>query len=332
MVQKRYLLSTVLAFLFFALPQFASAACNSNPSDTTVAATAITTTAGTVNGNVTSAGGGTCAVTARGFATSTNSTLSSSVATSSLGGTTGTYGATYLGTALSANTQYYFRAYATNSHGDGLGSILSFITLPNAPTALNFSSIADTTVQVGWTAPSPGGASTYQLERCINGTSTCTLTTAIAGTSQSVSALTGNTNYDFAVVAANANSGLGAFTATSSQLMLPSAPSAITFNTVTQTSMNVAWTDPTGGAASYNIERCITSTSTCTVTNDADTPLAVSGLTAGTSYDFAVQAVNATGGSTWSATSTQATTVSLTIQVVVQSGIFKIKSGVVRLK
>ncbi len=304
---KKYLPKFILLAALLS-PGVAFAACNANPTDATNAATSITVSAGTVNGNVSSAGGGTCTVTARGFATSTDSTLNTGVGTSSLGGTTGAYSATYLSTALSANTQYYFRAYAINSHGTGFGTILNFITLPNAPTALTFASVADTTVTVSWTAPSPGGASTYSLERCINGTSTCTLTTSIAGVSQNVTSLTGNTNYDFAVQGVNANSGAGAFTATSSQLMLPSAPSTITFNTVTQTTMNVAWTDPTGGAASYTLERCITSTTTCVRTTlISDTPTAVSGLTASTNYDFAVQAVNATGVSTWSATSTQVT-------------------------
>ncbi len=306
-MKKLYSLTFVLALLV--LPSAAFAACNSNPSDTTNAATSITVSAGTVNGNVTSAGGGTCSVTARGFATSTNATLSSSVATSTLAGTTGSYSALWDFNALSANSTYYFRAYATNSHGTGFGSILSFITLPNAPTALTYTSVADTTMTVSWTAPSPGGASTYTLERCINGTTTCTQTTSIAGVSQNVTSLTGNTNYDFAVQGVNANAGAGAFTATSSQLTLPSAPTMSAYTGVTNTTITANWSAPTGGAATYKLERCITSTTTCVLTTAiAATTQAVSGLSQNTSYDFAVLGTNNTGDSTWSATTTQATT------------------------
>ena len=95
------------------------------PTVTTDDATDITQTTATSGGNVTSNGGGT--VTARGvcWSTSTNPTLSDSHTTDGSG--LGTF-ISYI-TGLNANTQYYVRAYATNSAGTAYGNEVSFTTL-----------------------------------------------------------------------------------------------------------------------------------------------------------------------------------------------------------
>ena len=95
------------------------------PTVTTDDATDITQTTATSGGNVTSNGGGT--VTARGvcWSTSTNPTLTDSHTTDGSG--IGTF-VSYI-TGLTANTQYYVRAYATNSVGTAYGNEVSFTTL-----------------------------------------------------------------------------------------------------------------------------------------------------------------------------------------------------------
>lgn len=93
------------------------------PSVTTNSASSVTTSSMTLNGNVTSDGGGT--VTARGFYFGTNSTVTSNPQYSSGSGT----GAFSLSrTGLSAGTTYYFAAYATNSAGTTVGSTVSQAT------------------------------------------------------------------------------------------------------------------------------------------------------------------------------------------------------------
>jgi hypothetical protein len=70
--------------------------------------------------------------TEHGFAISTNSTLTSGVSTSTLGNI-GSLGAfTDAVSSLTAATTYYFRAYAINVGGLGVGSILNFTTSSNA--------------------------------------------------------------------------------------------------------------------------------------------------------------------------------------------------------
>jgi len=343
-----------------------------------------------MNGNVTADGGAT--VTARGFATSTVSTLASSVSTSTLSGTTGAYSATFSNTNLTGNTTYYFRAYATNSVGTSFGSIQNFLTLPDVPGTPTYTNTIATTTGVTWSVPT-GGSSTYKLEQCITSTNTCSLFTGITSNATTTYSLTGNTNYEYAVLGTNAT-GDGAFSATSTPVLtLPGLPTAFTFGVVTATTTAVSWTQPAGNAASYtltvcngascnvyanisgnstttynltgntnysysligtnatgnglstattsqltlpdvpgaptyssvtltsmsvnwsapsatsyNLERCITSTNTCTLTTGISSPpQTVNSLTSNTSYDFAVQGVNATGSGTWSATSTQLT-------------------------
>lgn len=107
------------------------------PSVTTNAASSVSFTTLTLNGDITSIGD--ASVTQHGFAFGTSSSLTgANVATSTLGaGSAGTYTENEI--SLIPATTYYFRAYATNTGGTGYGSIQSTTTLANvSPTvALN---------------------------------------------------------------------------------------------------------------------------------------------------------------------------------------------------
>ena len=97
----------------------------SSPTVTTDDATNITQTNATSGGNVTSDGG--AAVTARGvcWSSSSNPTLSNSYTSDGSG--MGTFVSSITG--LTENTQYYVRAYATNSVGTSYGNEIAFTTL-----------------------------------------------------------------------------------------------------------------------------------------------------------------------------------------------------------
>jgi PKD repeat protein len=115
------------------------------PTVTTSPVTNINFNSATCGGNVTSDGGAT--ITARGvcWATTHNPTTAQSHTTDP--GTTGTY--TSLITGLLPMTQYYTRAYATNSVGTTYGAEVGFVTacLPYAP-APNFWA-SNTTIMMG---------------------------------------------------------------------------------------------------------------------------------------------------------------------------------------
>jgi hypothetical protein len=97
------------------------------PTVTTSAASDVTATGATLNGNITATGGANA--TTRGFAWGTNATLfGGDTATTTENGSFATGAFTASLSSLSGSTVYYVRAYATNSQGNGYGSISSFTT------------------------------------------------------------------------------------------------------------------------------------------------------------------------------------------------------------
>ena len=110
------------------------------PTVTTNSVTNIHSTYATCGGNVTSSGG--ASVTERGICwnTSPNPTIFNSHISSNYGGT-GSY--TLNMTGLIPGTQYYVRAYATNSEGTAYGDEVSFIT--NSPPTVTTNTVTNIT-------------------------------------------------------------------------------------------------------------------------------------------------------------------------------------------
>ena len=99
------------------------------PTVTTNSAQSLPPTSATLFGSITSTGGAN--PTTRGFAYSTNATLSSSVSTTTESGSFDVSSFSVTATALTADTIYYYRAWANNTLGTSTGAILSF-TMGNA--------------------------------------------------------------------------------------------------------------------------------------------------------------------------------------------------------
>ena len=94
------------------------------PSVTTTAVSAITPTTAQCGGTITSEGGAT--VTSRGVCWSTNLTPTVADSKTTDGAGAGSFTSSIIG--LTGNTQYYIRAYSTNSAGTGYGSTETFTT------------------------------------------------------------------------------------------------------------------------------------------------------------------------------------------------------------
>jgi len=142
---------------------FTASACAATPPTlTTSAASSISASSMTLNANVSSLGS--ASVTQSGFAYGTNATLSSVLATTTLGAQgSGTFSGTI--SSLTPSTLYYMRAYATNSAGTSYGSIVSATTLSalsvSAPTVAVSapSSISDTAATLSGAITADGNAS-----------------------------------------------------------------------------------------------------------------------------------------------------------------------------
>jgi uncharacterized protein (TIGR02145 family) len=212
----------------------------------------ITSTSAGAGGNISSDGG--AAVSARGlvYGTTSNSTLSNTVLT--IGSGTGGYAGTISG--LTPNTNYYVRAYATNSAGTGYGNEITFQTLPVAvPTLVttDASGITQTTVTSGGTIINDGGA--LVTERGIvygsssNPTTTNTKVSSGSGTgsfSVNVTALTPNTTYYIRSYAIN-SAGTGYGNNITFQTTVPAIPSL-----TTRELLNITNTTATGGGSITN--------------------------------------------------------------------------------
>jgi titin len=208
---------------------------------------------------------------------------------------------------VSPNTGYWYRVRARNLAGvAGSYSAARSVTTavdpgtvpPGAAGTPTYSSIAATTLTVSWAAAT--GATSYALERAPDssgapGTWT-RVATGVAATTHGDTGRTANTRYWYRVRASNAG-GDAAFSTSSGVMTAPSAPGAPTFTGITASSVTLAWTAPSRGAASYVLERGATSSGPWIAVQSGYTALSYTdtGLSAATRYYYRVKATNADG-------------------------------------
>lgn len=213
-------------------------ATSSAPTVTTNAASLINQTTATSGGNVTSDGG--AAITARGICWSITEAPTTSNLKTIASGTTGVFESAITG--LTANTQYYVRAYASNSQGTSYGAQITFTTTNNtiAPPVLTtsaVSAITATTATGGGNVTSIGGAPLTARGVCwattANPTTANDKTTQTGSTgafTSAITALTANTVYYVRAYATNSGG-----TAYGTQISFTTVASTIALPTVTTT-------------------------------------------------------------------------------------------------
>lgn len=186
------------------------------PSLTTNAATSITSISATLNASITATNGANA--TSRGFARGTTANLTgASVSTSSFAGSFGIGAFNESVGTLSPNTTYYFRAYATNANGVGLGTIQPFTTSGvSAPSVTTNATgnITATTATLNGNITATGGANATQhgfalgtspqLPTASTATTTLGAKTGTGTFSQAVGPLVNNTTYYVRAYATNA--------------------------------------------------------------------------------------------------------------------------------
>ncbi len=300
---------------------------------TTADYSAVTYNSATTGGEVTSSGGLT--VTARGvcYSTTTNPTLSNSFTINGSG--IGTFTSNL--TDLSANTTYYFRAYATNAAGTAYGDQKSFKTLllPGAPelTTTDASPIGTTTATSGGNITDAGGSATITEKGVCWSTSAnptkdlATKTSNGSGTGAFTSSITGLfpcTTYHIRAYATNSDgiTAYGADKTFTTGSVLP-AVSTTTLTSATSTSVN------TGGTISGDCSGTVTERGVCYGTSTSPTTSGskiinasggsgsytsnIVGLTPCTTYYIRAYAINGSGVQYGNELSFTTSTVNVTI-------------------
>lgn len=179
---------------------------------------------------------------------------------------------------------------------------------PTAPTSLLASGTTQTTTSLSWTAATDNvgvtGYDVYQGTTLLGSTGT---------TSYNVTGLTASTTYSFSVRAKDAAGNISAASNAVSVTTLapvadttaPTIPTGLAASGTTSTSTNLSWTASTDnvGVTGYDVYQ-----GTTLLGSTASTSYAVTGLTANTTYSFAVRAKDAAGNVSANSTAVDVTT------------------------
>ena len=208
--------------------------------------------------------------------------------------------------SLTNGTEYLVRVRAVTSEGDGAASGPATgtpRTTPGAPTSLS-ATVGSGQATITFTAGSDGGSSILRYEYELNDSGSW-LSAGVVASPVTVTDLTNGTTYSVKIRAVNA---AGAGTESTSESVtpqvdgLPTQPTSLTAVVIDDTSIDLDWSAPDddGGetVTDYVVQYKLSTASTWTTFSDAVSPTAgatVTGLTASTSYDFRVAAVNGVG-------------------------------------
>ena len=170
----------------------------------------------------------------------------------------------------------------------------------NTPGGSATSSITNTSATFGWTAVT--GATGYNVQYRVVGTTTWSAANT-ATNSYNATGLTAGTNYEWQVQTVCSGTSTSAFTASTNFTTTGgcSVPTGLSATAITTTSATVNW-GAVSGATSYNLQYKASTATLFTTINLTGTSYNLTGLTAGTTYQYQVQAVCGGGSSVYSTT------------------------------
>jgi hypothetical protein len=220
-------------------------------------------------------------------------------------------------TGLTANTAYYYVVRATNPGGSSYDSNEATATTlplpPVAPTGLAAITVSSTQIDLSWMDNAANEAGFTVARSATAGGPYTDIANLPANTmSYSDTGLSADTTY-FYVVRASNTGGISANSeeAAATTLPLPPVdPSGLVASTVSQTQIDLSWSDNSVNETSFVIAQSTTAsgpyTDIATLPGDA-TSYSKTGLSSATTYYFVVRAVNA-GGTSANSNEANATT------------------------
>jgi Fibronectin type III domain len=211
---------------------------------------------------------------------------------------------------LSANSSYDFQIITSNTAGNSISTVETFITtiVPTSGQISNLQSpsVTSNTITLTWAAPSSGTPPfTYQVQIRPTGTLIWTTSASISATGYIATGLSPTTRYDLAVITTNSvasvSSAIISITTANIVVLLPSAVRNLVA-TGGAASMALAWLVPLQGSSlTYNVQYRLHPTTIVAPAfidyplSTVNTAINISGLLPQTSYDFIVIASNTKG-------------------------------------
>ncbi len=221
-------------------------------------------------------------------------------------GNSSTTNTSLLVTGLALGTQYEFQVQAVCGSSSGSFSVIyKFTTLASQscgiPQGLFASNVGANFATLNWSAVS--GATSYNARWRQLGTTTWN-TVSTSATFVDINGLNSRTTYEFQVQAVCGGT-LGDFSnsslfATGSSNDVCGTPAGLNATAVTSSSAMLNWAI-VNGSISYNVRWRAVGTTTWNTASTGSTSFNITGLTAGTNYEFQVQAVCSFGSGVFSA-------------------------------
>jgi subtilisin family serine protease len=232
---------------------------------------------------------------------------------------------TFADTGLTAQATYRYRVLAFNAAGNSKYSNIADATTaalqpaPSAPTNLTSSAVSYNQINLSW-SDSSTNEDGFRLERC-NGISANCLDANFTEipqlganvTSYSDVGLQGQTTYTYRIRAFNSVGPSGYSNATQATTLAPpppppSAPTNLTASVVSDSQINLNWSDTSTTEDGFRIERCIDTAANCVDIKFVQiaqfganvTTFSNFGLQAQTTYTYRVRAFSTAGFSAYS--------------------------------
>jgi hypothetical protein len=222
---------------------------------------------------------------------STNGTSFSALATGLSGSAT-----TYTDTALTENTQYWYKVKITEPGGSTTTDVLDAWTLPNAPSGLGVT-MSDGNADLSWTNNSESSVPFY-IEQSTDDTNFAIIDETDAGaTSYADSYPADGTSY-YRVDAVNGNQTASNASGAASVSNTILAPSDLSAEAVSAAEVDLDWTNNSIAASGITILRSVNGGAYSTLTTLSDPTAdayADTGLSSGTNYAYEIEATQ--GGS-----------------------------------